>query len=515
MQYRFVILLFVVSMSQADDSHVHSHAPAEARQLKNPLANTAENVASAKPYYERLCATCHGADGKARTTFAGKLPVRPANLVSYRTESLLDGEIYWVITNGIDKNMPSFGGQIEETQRWQLVQFIRQLRQRQRAIEKARLGPYDWHLPPGFPFPNVPADNPMTKEKVELGRFLFYDQRLSLNQTQSCASCHRQGLAFTDGRARGVGSTGQMHPRGPMSLANVAYSPVLTWANPLLRSLEAQMLVPLFGEDPVELGMSGKEDLLLARLRADSTYQKLFPSAFPTDKDPFSVQNLTRAIACFERTILSGNSPYDRYRTGDNSNAISESAKRGEKLFFSERVECFHCHGGFNFTGTVDYMDKGFTEVEFHNTGLYNLKGQFSYPKPNLGLYLFTNQPEDVGKFKAPTLRNVALTAPYMHDGSLKTLEDVIEHYRSGGRTITDGPLAGVGSENANKSEFVRGFELSGQEKADLVAFLQSLTDESLLTDPSLSDPWQPATVTRGSSELRHKLRYRVGSALR
>ena len=120
-------------------------------------------------------------------------------------------------------------------------------------MEREKLGPYEWNLPPGFPLPNVPADNPMTKEKVALGRYLFYDKRLSLNQTQSCATCHRQERAFTDGRGRGLGSTGELHPRGPMSLVNVAYSPVLTWANPLMRTLEAQALVPLFGENPWNL----------------------------------------------------------------------------------------------------------------------------------------------------------------------------------------------------------------------------------------------------------------------
>jgi cytochrome c peroxidase len=153
-----------------------------------------------------------------------------------------DGEIYWVVTNGIDKSMPAFEKQLSETDRWEIVQYVRDLRIKQRAAEKAALGPYDWNLPPGFPFPNVPRDNPMTTEKVELGRHLFYDKRLSLNHTQSCATCHRQELAFTDGRARGLGSTGEVHPRGPMSLVNVAYSPMLPMARrsqtprlPLLR----------------------------------------------------------------------------------------------------------------------------------------------------------------------------------------------------------------------------------------------------------------------------------------
>jgi cytochrome c peroxidase len=281
-----------------------------------------------------------------------------------------------------------------------------------------------------------------------------------------------------------------------MSLVNVAYSPVLTWANPLLRTLEAQALVPIFGENPIELGMAGKEDLLLRRLRAVPQYRKLFAAAFPAEADPFSIAGVTRAIASFERTILSGDSPYDRYRRGDDPNAVSESAKRGEAMIFSERLECFHCHGGFNLTGTVDYLGKGFAEVEYHNTGLYNVKGKHSYPKANLGLYEFTNNEEDVGKFKAPTLRNIAVTAPYMHDGSIKTLDEAIDHYRVGGRTIRTGPNAGIGAKNPNTSEFVTSFDLTPRGKADLLAFLRSLTDETVLRRPRLSNPWVPAEST-------------------
>ena len=349
---RFLVFLSVAaSFGWAHDAHGRSTAPPEARRLKSPLLVTPENVTAGQAAYERLCVSCHGADGKARTPMAGKLPVRPTDLANYLMESMRDGEIYWVVANGINKNMPPFSAEADETERWQIVQYIRGLRQRQRAVEKAKLGPYDWDLPPGFPLPNVPEDNPMTKEKVELGRYLFYDKRLSLNQTQSCATCHRQELAFTDGRPRGIGSTGQMHPRGPMSLANVAYSPVLTWANPLVRTLEAQALVPLFGEDPVELGMTGKEDVLLKRVRAEARYQKMFPAAFPADKDPYSLANLTRAIASFERTILSGDSPYDRYQRGDDPNAISESAKRGEGLFFSETAGMLPLPRRFQFHG--------------------------------------------------------------------------------------------------------------------------------------------------------------------
>ncbi len=359
-----------------------------------------------------------------------------------------------------------------------------------------------WELPPGFPVPRVPADNPMTVEKVTLGRHLFYDTRLSGNQTFACASCHIQSRAFADARPRGVGSTGAVHPRGSMSLANVAYSPALTWVNPNMKSLEQQALVPMFGEEPVELGLAGKEQELYARLRADARYRAMFASAFGAEPEPITLQNITRAIASFQRTLISGRSPYDRAAHGDPS-AMSVEAKRGEQLFFSERLECFHCHGGFNFTGTVDHAGRAFAEVEFHNTGLYNIGGRGGFPKENPGLMDFTQRPDDEGKMKAPTLRNVALTAPYMHDGSIPTLEGVIEHYAAGGRTISSGPHAGDGSRNPNKSEFINGFELTARERLDLVAFLHSLTDSSFLTDPRFSDPWLDTLPRRGARRPR------------
>ncbi|MEO8663799.1 MAG: MbnH family di-heme enzyme [Bryobacteraceae bacterium] len=482
----------------AHDSRGRTEAPLEARRVKNPIAANPAILATAHQTFTRLCALCHGEDGKAMTKFAGSMRTRPTNLTTYVMESMTDGEIFWVVTNGLGE-MPSFAEHVPESARWELALWIRELRARQRAVEEARLGRYTWKLPPGFPYPNVPPGNRMSEEKVELGRHLFYDSRLSFNQTQSCATCHRQDRAFSDGRPRAVGSTGQLHPRGSMSLLNVAYSPVLTWGNPNLRSLEQQALVPMFGDHPVELGMAGKEDLLIRRVRAEPRYHPLFAAAFPTEADPYTVGNITKAIASFERTLLSGDSPYDEYRRHDNPNAISDSAKRGEALFFSERLECFHCHGGFNFTGTIDYLGKGLAEVEFHNTGLYNLKGQYSYPQSNTGLFASTGQEDDIGKFKAPSLRNAALTAPYMHDGSLNTLDQVVEHYRAGGRTIKTGPLAGIGFDNPNKSEFIKSFELTPAEKADLLSFLRSLTDPSIATNPRWSDPWHPASFTKAA----------------
>ncbi len=363
---------------------------------------------------------------------------------------------------------------------------------------------WQWELPAGFPEPRVPADNPMTQEKVVLGRHLFYDKRLSGNGTFACSSCHLQSRAFADPLPRGVGSTGEVHPRGSMSLANVAYSPALTWGNPNMKSLEQQALVPMFGEEPVELGLAGQEEALLKRLGGDARYRRMFAAAFPAEAVPLNVRNLTKAVASFERTLISGASPFDRAQRGEVG-AMSVSAKRGEELFFSERLECFHCHGGFNFTGTVDNVGRGFAEVEFHNTGLYNIGGKGGFPKENPGLREFTQRAEDEGKFKAPTLRNIALTAPYMHDGSIATLEGVLEHYAAGGRTITAGPHAGVGSTNPNKSEFINGFELTAQERQDVIAFLNSLTDSTFIRDLRFSDPWPDTLSNRRSAPDRRR----------
>lgn len=348
---------------------------------------------------------------------------------------------------------------------------------------------YRWDLPAGFPTPRVPPDNPMSDAKVRLGRRLFYDKGLSVNGQASCASCHRQELAFTDGRATAVGATGESHSRSAMSLVNVAYNSVLTWSDPNLRSLEKQALVPMLSEHPVELGLKGREEAVLAALRADSIYAGLFREAFP--EPAFTLANVAKALAAFERTIVSARSPWDRFHYGGDANAISEAAKRGEVVFFSAEIGgCFRCHGGFNFSDATDYAGNTRAPVEFHNTGLYNLAGAFSYPAPNLGIYDHTKRAADVGKFKTPTLRNVELTAPYMHDGSIATLEEVVDHYAAGGRTIADGPLAGRGHENPHLDRRMTGLHLTAQHRQDLLAFLRSLTDTEVAGDPRFSNPW-------------------------
>jgi cytochrome c peroxidase len=364
------------------------------------------------------------------------------------------------------------------------------------ATTRAQDTTFQWNLPPRYPQPPVPADNPMSVAKVELGRRLFYDRRMSVNGRQSCASCHRQELAFTDGRGRAVGTTRATHPRGSMSLANIAYAPALTWANPTMTSLEDQALVPMFGTDPVELGLEGRGEAFLQAIARDTLYQRLFAHAFAGDSAPFTLVNTVRALAAFERMMISVGSPYDRYRFGGDQNAMSAEAKRGEALF-AGKARCFQCHGGWNLSGPVRHAARPDQRQQFFNTGLYNLAAPISYPEPNTGIHQFTKRLEDVGKFRAPTLRNVAVTAPYMHDGSVATLGDVLDHYAAGGRTIATGPHAGVGRDNPNRAPNLQPFAMSEDEKRDLLAFLEALTDTAFLRNPALSDPWRPNGGTR------------------
>lgn len=352
-------------------------------------------------------------------------------------------------------------------------------------------GGWSWDLPEGFPTPKVPASNPMTRAKVELGRRLFYDPRLSGNGRQSCSSCHVQEKAFTDGLARAIGSTGEIHPRSAPSLTNVAYNATLAWANPSLVTMEKQMEVPLFGERPIEMGITdANKAKVIRRLMRDPRYRTMFANAFPAGAKPINLTNVIKAIASFQRTLISGNSRYDRHLAGEARLTARET--RGKDLFFGERAECFHCHTSFNFNDQTVYVGKRVVETPFHNTGLFNVGGTGAFPSPNTGVFELTGLQRDMGRFRAPTLRNVGVTAPYMHDGSIATLRAVVRFYSDGGRNITSGPDAGDGRLNPNKSALVDRIDLTPREQADLVAFLKTLTDRSFLTDPALSDPFAP-----------------------
>lgn len=309
-------------------------------------------------------------------------------------------------------------------------------------------------LPRWIPIPNVPPDNPISEAKVLLGRRLFYDTRLSGNGTYSCGSCHQQARAFTDGLAQAVGSTGEHHSRATMTLTNVAYNALFGW-NDRRRSLEEQMEVPMYNEHPIEMGLKGRETEVLARFNANPADVDRFRAVFPDAQPAVTLGNIVKAIASFERVLVSGNSAFDRYLYKDDRSGMSPAALRGVSLFFSDRLRCSECHSSFNFGGPTIFAGAMPSEMLFHNTGLSSSTEQF----------------------RAPTLRNIAVTAPYMHDGSIATLKGVIEHYASGGR------------DNPARSERIRGFAISLSEIDDLMAFLQSLTDEEFLTNPAFSDP--------------------------
>ena len=357
---------------------------------------------------------------------------------------------------------------------------------------------WTWSLPLHFPTPFIPADNPMSEAKFQLGRNLFYDKSLSGNGTTSCSSCHIQSLAFTDGKAVSTGSTGPHTPRSSMPIANSVYYATLTWARPDLTSLELQAQVPMFGTNPIELGITGNEQTVLQRFQNNPQYVTQFAAAFPKEANPITFANISKAIATFERGILSGESKYDQYLKGQAT--LTASELNGHNIFNSEKGECDHCHAGFNFTEQVNY--KGIKEVTtlFHNTGLYDVDGKGAYPLAhgaggvivgNRGVYDKTHRPADMGAFRAPSLRNVGVTGPYMHDGSIATLAEVVATYAAGGRKIPAGKRnAGDGRLNQFKDSLISRMELSKQDQIDLVAFLQTLTDHNLLTNPRFSNPF-------------------------
>lgn len=308
---------------------------------------------------------------------------------------------------------------------------------------------YVLHIPAGFPQPDIPADNALTRSRVALGRRLFYDPALSNDSTRSCGSCHFPHLAFSDSAAVSFGVENRPGTRNTPSLANVAYQKRLLREGGV-PTLEMQILVPIQEHNEFDFNIV----LVAERLQQMPEYVALAEKAYGRTPDAFVI---TRSIASFERTLLSGDSPYDQFAYQGISNTLSASAKRGLDLFQSERLNCSKCHEGFLFTNQ-----------DYTNNGLYEIY-------PDSGRIRLTGLESDRGVFKVPSLRNVALTAPYMHDGSLPTLGVVIDHYQTGGKT------------HPNKSPLLKPFALSAGERADLLAFLHSLTDEDFITNPEFS----------------------------
>lgn len=300
-------------------------------------------------------------------------------------------------------------------------------------------GPFTVELPLGLQqeAAYIPPDNPLTVEKIELGRQLYFDGRLSADGTVSCATCHAPDKGFSDGRPTSTGIKGQVGGRNAPVAINRLFSQEQFWDG-RAASLEDQALGPI--QNPIEMGNTLKK--VVAKLRAIRGYREQFTQVFGTD---VTATGIGKAIAAFERTLVCGNSAFDRYEEGDDA-ALSAGEQRGLELF-REKANCVRCHTGF-----------AFTDERYHNIGVGMDK-----PKPDIGRYTITKKISDKGAFKTPTLRNIAASAPYLHDGSAKTLEDVIEFYDKGG------------IKNRHLSDEIKPLNLTAKEKTDLVAFLKSL----------------------------------------
>ncbi len=293
---------------------------------------------------------------------------------------------------------------------------------------------------------------------------------MSVTGAYSCASCHEARRAFTDGKPRAAGAHGDALRRNAAPLLNLAWMPAYTSSDPQLRTLEAQVLIPLMGENPVEMGMKGRTTQVLDTLRADATTRAAFEAAFP-EAPVVSFPNLAKAIAAYERSLVTADSPFDRYVYRDERGALDDDARAGMTLFFSARTRCAECHAGINFAGPVRTVKSPDVAAIYANTGLYDVDGRGGYPPTDQGLMESTRREADNGRFRVPTLRNVAVTAPYMHDGSIATLREVIEHYDRGGRARREDRAAPL------RDPLIQPLHLTAKEKVQLEAFLRSLTD--------------------------------------
>ena len=298
----------------------------------------------------------------------------------------------------------------------------------------------------------IPADNPLTTEKVELGRMLFFDKRLSQDNTIACANCHLAKFAFTDGMPVSIGIRGQKGGRSAPVSFNRVFSSTQFWDG-RADTLEAQSIGPF--TNPIEHGFTNY-DVMRAKMMKIAGYRKLFKQVF--GEEDITINNVGKAIASFQRTVLSGNSPADRFDQGQEAEAISGAAQHG-LILFREKARCTKCHSGFNFT-----------DEKFHNAGI-----GWDTNTVDLGRYMVSKNPEDIGAFKTPTLREIARSAPYMHDGRFKTLEEVVNFYNQGG------------IKNPHQDPLVLPLDLTDEEKSDLVQFLRTLNGEG----------WQQATAPK------------------
>lgn len=335
----------------------------------------------------------------------------------------------------------------------------------------------DFEAPFVFGRFQVPEDNPLTREGVELGRRLFYDPLLSGTNEISCSTCHLQRLAFTDGKRLATGVSGRPLRFNSMSLANLMWGPQRFFWDGRAESLEAQVLIPIQHPDEMDQDL----DELLSELAADSVYRRLFDVAYGR----ITPTSIAAALASFQRTLISANSRYDRFLRGEAT--LTEQEELGRKLFMAHPdvqarrrgANCVDCHSQFLTSGFSARFDG------FLNNGLD--------PEERLapGLAEMTGRPEHRGRFKVPTLRNIALTAPYMHDGRFSTLEEVLDHYNEG--IYVSSTLSPLILEASNADTLASGWvslDLDEEEQAAVIAFLHTLTDESFITDERFSDPF-------------------------
>lgn len=340
--------------------------------------------------------------------------------------------------------------------------------------------PYEFDIPVYFPEyeARIPSDNPTTTAGVELGRMLFYEKKLSGDNSMACATCHQQSKAFTDGKAVSVGIDGIVGTKSAMSIENMLWSNRFFWDG-RAASLEEQAKEPI--PNPIEMHQS--LDKSVEKIAADTLYPEKFKTAFGTAE--VTSDRIAKAIAQFERTLISKDSKYDQYLRGEYQPTNQEM--EGMNLFLTHPIagqtrggNCGDCHSGVLTSGLPD----GF--VAFHNNGLDSLEDM------DPGLYTITKDSADFGKFKAPSLRNIALTAPYMHDGRFNTLEEVLDHYNDHihmSKTLDGFIIDGVNEPIPEGQPIKLG--LTDDEKAAIIAFLKMLTDEKFVTNPDYSSPFK------------------------
>ena len=311
--------------------------------------------------------------------------------------------------------------------------------------------PYIYELRSGWQKPIIPDNNPLTLESIALGRLLFYDTALSVDSSLSCGSCHFPKFGFADNKSISQGVDGRKGIRNSGTLTNVAYLPYFN-RDGGVKTLDIFASVPI--EDHQEMGFN----LLLAgkRIRSNQAYNNASKSIYKRDLDGFVI---TRALASFLRTFISDNSQYDRYIDEEEGANFNDAQLRGKELFFGPNAKCNGCHSG-----------KQFTDYSFQNNGLYRV-----YSGKDRGRERITHDPNDEGKFRVATLRNVEITAPYMHDGSLLTLKSVLQHYSSNG------------SDHKNKNPIINQISLTPQEEDDIIEFLKTLTDREFINNPDYS----------------------------